>query len=101
MADGMSDISGRRTKSVIRISFPCSRKQFQCRCLGGIASRNQARHLTFPPQNITIFCSLGQPGWTVRRGESGPALRLIGELSRAVRKRGLKFGVFIHGIENF
>ena len=31
----------------------------------------------------------------------GPHRDLIGDLSKAVRKQGLKFGVSNHGIENF
>ena len=37
--------------------------------------------------------------WNAKR--MGPGRDLIGELSRAVRGRGLKFGVSNHGIENF
>ena len=101
-SNGTRNISARRTNSATRILSRCSPPPNGIRMRGrNFSKRPGAKFIIPTAEHHDGFALWNSTINKYNAVQMGPHRDLIGDLSKAVRKQGLKFGVSNHGIEHF
>ena len=100
--NGTRTNSARRTSSATRISFRCSPPpNWNADAWAEFFKKSGAKFIIPTAEHHDGFAIWDSAVNPFNAKQMGPHRDLIGDLSKAVRKQGLKFGVSNHGIENF